>query len=230
MREITIGFVKTSSNGDPVRLQEARDVLARLRSAWRRSANHALPDRFADLYVAVDAEIDRVMGNIAVPVPCAKGCNHCCQFNEIYVTQYEGVLLVRHIEQLDPKHRTEVVARILAATSRSGGGSRSPCTLLDANGCSVYASRPLPCRGYYSISEPACRDRLHRNGKDPPNLAATRVVEFAALEVSSAAKRPPYEVNTLLHRIYSDPAKIALWACGQATDEADLAVWPGTLK
>src|SRR5208283_1547209 len=133
---------KKSSNGDSARLQDAREVLARLTNVWRSGAGDALPDRYAGLYLAVDAEIARVRSKIAMPLPCAKGCNHCCKFNEIYVTKYEAILLVRHIEKLDPKHRTEVVARILATTARSGGGSHSPCALLDANGCSVYASRP----------------------------------------------------------------------------------------
>jgi len=93
--------------------------------------------------------------------------------------------------------------------------------LLDEDGCSVYSSRPLPCRGYYSLSEPACSQRLNLGGADPANLAAARVVEFAALEISGSDRQPPFEVNTLLHRIYADPAKAARWAAGDATDESD---------
>lgn len=230
MREITLTFVKKFTNSDPALLRDAREVLARLHGVWRDSAGDTLPDRHADLYRAVDLEIAAVKSKVSVPIPCAKGCNHCCKFNRIYITQYEGILLVRHIEHLPAQDRAAVVARVLAATGASGGGSRSPCALLDADGCSVYAGRPLPCRGYYSLSETACNDRLNKNGRDPPNLAATRVVEFAALEVSSAGKRPPDEVNTLLHRIYSDPAKVALWASGRPTDEADLAVKPAEMQ
>ena len=169
-----------------------------------------------------------------MPIPCAKGCSHCCKFNEIFVSKYEGVLLVKHIENLPPQNKAVVVERILASTAKSGGGNHSPCVLLDADvdasGCSVYARRPLPCRGYYSMSEPACNDRLNNGGRDPPNLAATRVFEFAALEISNSTKHPHYEVNTLLRRIYSDPAKVALWASGQATDEPDLAINPKETK
>jgi Fe-S-cluster containining protein len=234
MREVTIAFVRRFTNSDPALLCDAREILARLTGVWRGTAGNSLPERYADLHGAVDAEIARIKDKVSVPIPCAKGCNHCCKFNEILITKYEGVLLVKHIENLDSKNKAAVVARILASTAKSGGGTHGPCVLLDANvaanGCSVYVSRPLPCRGYYSMSEPACNDRLNNGGRDPPNLVATRVVEFAALEVSNAATHPPYEVNTLLRRIYSDPAKIALWASGRPTDEPDLAINPGEIS
>ncbi len=200
--------------------------MARLTASWRGSAGGVLPDRYAALFEAADSEIAAALKALPVAVPCARGCDHCCRFNEIIVSRYEGVLLVRHIESLAPETRALVVARILASQSRSGGGRESPCVLLSPDGCAAYASRPLPCRAYHSISEPACRARLQKLAPDPPNVAATRVVEFAALEVSNAAKHPVYEVNSLLARIYAEPIKIARWAAGDGADEPDLMMRP----
>jgi hypothetical protein len=230
MREVTLQFVRRFSGGDPGRLRDAKELLTRLTRVWRGSSGRALPERYADLYGAVDAEIEQVKAHTRAPIPCARGCNHCCKFNEIYVSKFEAVLLVRHIENLLPDRRAQVVARIHAAATTSGGGHSSPCVLLDEDGCSVYSSRPLPCRGYYSLSEPACSQRLNLGGADPANLAAARVVEFAALEISGSDRQPPFEVNTLLHRIYADPAKAARWAAGDATDESDLAAATVAMK
>lgn len=107
----------------------------------------------------------------------------------------------------------------------------SPCALLsERGGCSVYASRPLPCRGYHSLSEPDCRRRLRGEGGDPPTFIALRLIELAALDVLSAGEgapeRAPMEINSLLRRIYSDPSRLARWAAGQPTDEPDLIAWP----
>lgn len=224
MREFTLQFVRRSSPDRVDRVDDAKVLLAKLTTSWRGSAGGALPDRFAALYGAVDAEIATAIKASPIAVPCVRGCDHCCRFNEIIVSRYEAVLLVRHIESLPPATRALVVNRIRESRLPSGGGRESPCVLLGPDGCSVYASRPLPCRAYHSISEPACRARLQELAADPPNLAATRVVEFAALEVSNAAKHPIYEVNSLLARIYAEPAKIARWAAGEGADEPDLAM------
>jgi Fe-S-cluster containining protein len=230
MREVTVPFVKRFTNNDPTALRDATGLLTKLTGVWRSSAGNPLADRYAYLHAAVDAELASILSKLPAPVACARGCNHCCKFNQILISKHEAALLIRHIEGLESQAKAAVIARILASTSQSGGGNSSPCALLDASGCSVYASRPLPCRGYYSISESACRSRLMDDAPSPPTVASARVVELAALEVSKAGKHPPFELNSLLRRIYSDPAKVALWADGQCTEETDLAVSAAGMK
>lgn len=224
MREFTLEFVRRSAPGRADRLDDARSLLARLTASWRSTSGRRLPDRLEALYDTADGEIAAAIRTYPIAVPCVRGCDHCCRFNEILVSRYEAALLVRHIEGLPAAERALVLARIQNSRARSGGGRESPCALLGAEGCSVYEHRPLPCRAYYSTSEPACRARLQGLAGDPPNLAATRMVEFGALDVSHAAKHPIYEINTLLARIYADPAKIARWATGEGADEPDLAL------
>jgi hypothetical protein len=223
MREVTITFVKHFARGDPALMRDAKQTLGKFTAIWRDSAGMPLPDRYAVMHAAVDSEIAGIKSRLPLPVPCMKGCNHCCKFNLILATPHEAVLLVRHIESLSAPEKAAVLARI-AASTQSGGGEESPCALLDARGCAVYPARPLPCRGFYSASEPACRSRLNDGGPDPQNIAAARMVELAAMDIAGAGKHPPYEVNTLLRRIYSDPAKVASWAAGHPTEERDLAV------
>jgi Fe-S-cluster containining protein len=231
VREISVQLVSKLTRADPRWVGEVRAVLARLADLWKCLADEPAERRHVTFSAAVDSEIAAVIQKAAVNLPCSKGCNHCCKFNVIFVNPHEAVALVRAIEALAPPRRAAVVARILASRGSSGGGIGSPCVLLEIEGCAIYASRPLACRGYYSLSEAACRRRLidGADGAIPPTLLAPRVVEFAALEVSNPLQHPPYEINALLRRIYSDPARIERWRNGEPTSEPDLlqGVHPG---
>jgi Putative zinc- or iron-chelating domain len=229
---ITLKFVDRYAGGNPSLRQAAEALLAGLGKAWRASGGRPRPERYVMLYELADAELAAVKKRLQAPIPCVQGCSHCCRFNEILLSKWQAVVLVRAIEALPAETREAVVARILTTRSRSGGGLKGPCALLSPQGrCSAYAGRPLPCRGYYSLSEPACRQRLEGEGRDPPTFVAMRLIELAALDAvsadESAEDRAPMELNSLLRRIYSDPDRLAQWAAGQPSDEADLVAWPG---
>lgn len=229
---VTLRFLDRYAGGNPRLRQAAEALLAGFGVAWRASEGKSRPERYAMLYAMVDAELAAVKGRVPAPIPCVQGCSHCCKFNEILVSKWQAVPLIRAIEALSSEARRAVVARILATRDRSGGGRSGPCALLSPEGgCSAYTGRPLPCRGYYSLSEPACRRRLDGQGKDPPTFIAMRIIELAALDVASAEEsdeeRAPMELNSLLRRIYSDPDRLAQWIGGHPTEEADLVTWPG---
>lgn len=235
MSAITLKFVDRFAPRDLRLRQAAQAALARFAEVWRESAGETRPERYAALYAAVDAELAAVKQRTQVPVPCVSGCSHCCKFNEILVSRWQAVLIVRAIEKLAPRARDALVAQILSSRGPSGGGPASPCALLTpAGACSVYGSRPLPCRGYYSVSEPACRNRLSGHGGDPPTFTVLRIIELAALDVASADESPderaPAELNSLLRRIYSDPARVAEWAAGRPSEEPDLVAWPAPVS
>jgi hypothetical protein len=228
---VTLKWVDQIAPGNSALRRTAEALLEHLGSVWRASAGNPLCDRYATLYAAVDVDIAAVKKRITAPIPCVQGCSHCCKFNEILLSKWQAVILVREIEGLAAHERETVVNRIMGSLGRSGGGAASPCALLAEGGrCSVYDSRPLPCRGYHSLSEPDCRRRLSGEGGDPPTFVILRIIELAALDVLSAAEaardRAPMEVNGLLRRIYSDPSRLAEWAAGRPTDEPDLIAWP----
>lgn len=229
---ITLRFVDRYVGGNPGLRRAAEALLAGLNAEWRATEGKARPERYAMLYALVDAELTAVKGRLQAPIPCVQGCSHCCKFNEILVSKWQAVVLVRAIEALPSQTRDAVVSRILTTLSRSGGGPKGPCALLSPEGrCSAYTGRPLPCRGYYSLSEPACRQRLEGRGGDPPTFIAMRMIELAALDTVTAEEseeeRAPMELNSLLRRIYSDPGRLASWLAGQPSNEADLIAWPG---
>jgi hypothetical protein len=228
---VVLKWVDRIAPGNSQLRRAAEALLEHFGDVWRASGSASHSERYATLYAAVDAQIAAVKKPIQARIPCVQGCNHCCKFNEILVSKWQAVAVIREIERLPAQERAAVINRIVQSQGHSGGGGASPCALLsEAGGCSVYGGRPLPCRGYHSMSEPDCRRRLSGEGGDPPTFVVLRIIELAALDVLSAAEaeheRAPMEINSLLRRIYSDPSRLALWAEGRPTDEPDLAAWP----
>ncbi|MDP2792775.1 MAG: YkgJ family cysteine cluster protein [Sulfurisoma sp.] len=210
---------------DPALLAIAEKVSARLAATWNSRANRDSPAaRYADLLAAADTAIEEQKARATVALPCRAGCNHCCQFQRITLTTTEAVLLVRHLEERTPvEQKTAVIAALLSSSPT--GVENPPCAFLTEQGCAVYASRPITCRGYYSLSESACRAFLADKRTPPQNLMATRIVELAVLETAKAFRHSQFfEINGLMRRIYSDPAKPAQWAAESPTDESDLAI------
>lgn len=210
-------------NHDPALIAIAEVISARLGAAWNRGGGKPAPERYAGLLAAADAAIEEQKARANVALPCKAGCNHCCKFQRIVLTDTEAVLAVRHVEGMAAGERATVVAAIMA--SAPTGADNAPCAFLTDRGCAIYPVRPVPCRGYYSLSEPACRAFLEHTGSPPRNLLTTRIVELAVHETSRAFRHSTFfEINRLMQRIYSDPAKPAAWAAGNPAGESDLAI------
>ena len=99
------------------------------------------------------------------PVACAKGCAWCCA-TRVAATPPEVLALARHLrERIEPAPRAALAARVVdAGTALTGlddaarAASRRFCALLGADSaCSVYAARPLACRGVMAFDASACK-------------------------------------------------------------------------
>jgi len=210
-------------NHDPALIAIAEGISARLGAAWNRGGGEAPPERYVRLLAAADVAIEEQKARATGTLPCKAGCNHCCKFQRIILTETEAVLAVRHVEGLAAEERASLVGAIMASTPT--GVDNAPCAFLTDRGCAIYPARPAPCRGYYSLSEPACRAFLEHTGPPPQNLLTTRIVELAVLETARAFRHSRfYEINRLMQRIYSGPSKPVAWAAGNPTGEDDLTI------
>jgi len=100
-------------------------------------------------------------------VACKVGCDHCC-YQVVGVTPPEALAIVDHLkrtlssEELD--HVRERVARLFERTRGLTSAERfspdHPCVFLQAGSCSIYAARPLSCRGMNSLDAGECATRL----------------------------------------------------------------------
>lgn len=225
----TLMWLKTEFAGRPDLLPTGKavadKVLTRLNAAWNKSkaATPAAADRYRELLLVADAEIGE-MTSKARDIPCRLGCNYCCKDERIVLTEKEAVLAVQHVEEtLGVEQKNQVIASIQAAAPTSDQAS-VPCAFLIDERCSIYQSRPLACRSYFSHSVSSCQDFFTDKSKTPQRFAAPKMVELAVREVTRAAKHSKlYEINTLMQRIYADPAKPVQWAAERMSDETDLA-------
>lgn len=80
---------------------------------------------------------------IAPFMSCSKGCSYCCHM-DVQITTLEAEYIQVHA----------------GVTLRDAGtittGHRDPCPFLARGGsCGIYSSRPLMCRLYHAVGEPA---------------------------------------------------------------------------
>ena len=103
---------------------------------------------------------------------CASACNFCCHM-PVVATVPELVrvaaAVTAHPEAASLRARLDGNERAIQAMDDEAElfESRLPCALLDANGrCSVYAARPLACRGHVSFSREVCEAAYAGTGAD----------------------------------------------------------------
>ena len=107
------------------------------------------------------------------PLACRAGCSHCCYQPEISVTAIEVFRIADFvIEQFSDKEVENLVNTL------SDGAKPSPppdpaswsliaCPLLRDGACSVYAVRPLVCRGANSYEVSDCERAREQNRRHP---------------------------------------------------------------
>jgi len=130
---------------------------------------------------AMDAT-EKLIGSLlsrapAGAVACRAGCDHCC-YQSVGVTPPEALAIFDHLSATLPDAELErVAAHVAAHRARTRGLSTAerfspshPCAFLDtASGrCTIYAVRPLSCRGMNSLDAGECERRL----RDPEARAA----------------------------------------------------------
>lgn len=210
--------------GDAALLALADKVVARMAGAWNHTQGQSPATRFIAIMRAGDEEIETQRKVRNTTLPCTPGCHHCC-VQEVLISTTEAVLVVQHIERRMSVSEREARIAAIRVARPSGEDGQAACALLTAAGtCSVYESRPMCCRSYLALSEPACRAFRQNRGRPPEVFRPAVVVDGAVREVTRIFRHARrYEINALLERIYADPAKPALWADEQPTDEADIA-------
>ena len=95
---------------------------------------------------------------------CAAGCAWCCH-QQVAVAPAEAIAIARHVAQtFSPPAFAALKARLAELDARSRGLGvaqraqlKAPCAFLEGSECSIYAVRPLRCRGVYSRDAQHCR-------------------------------------------------------------------------
>jgi Fe-S-cluster containining protein len=102
------------------------------------------------------------------PTACAEGCDWCC-YQRVGVAVPELIRMLDYLRAtLSPADLDATRARIDETLEQRRAGRRKapvPCPLLVNRRCSVYAVRPLTCRGFNSSDAALCEASVSTNPK-----------------------------------------------------------------
>ena len=124
-----------------------------------------LIDTAADLARYADEAIAIVMDEYRPRLDCKEGCSYCCCKPGVLISIPELLGILEYMQTtFDAEAVSAVRERARGYVGQLAGRSFDdptdesfPCPLLSDGRCSVYAVRPLTCRGYNSTSVDACR-------------------------------------------------------------------------
>jgi Fe-S-cluster containining protein len=127
-------------------------------------------DSATDVTRFADDAIEIVKEEYHPSLDCKEGCSYCCCKPGVLVSVPEFVRILDHVRAaFSAADKSALTRRARAYAAQLHGRNFNdfvddsvPCPFLDEGRCSVYAIRPLGCRGYNSTSVDACRD-AHTN-------------------------------------------------------------------
>ena len=158
---------------------------------------------------------------------CRQGCAWCCH-GYVSATAPQIFAAAAAIRR-NALTFDAACARIRATSARVRGldwrariALKAPCPLLVDGACSIYAERPLSCRGFASFSDTACRDAFEGGGGEvyvPPPYANVRSALESALRAALKACGLPavsYELTGALATALDTADAEARWLRGEA--------------
>ena len=164
------------------------------------------------------------------PAACCQGCAWCC--HKVVGTAAPEILRIAYwlrqcLSAEDLQALRERVARVdeqrKALKHDPWAAARLPCPLLKGQRCSVYALRPLTCRGYNSSDAGACERSVTVRGRvevpiyDPQNRLATFVLDGMRAGLAEAGLRGELLELTAALRIALEATDATeRWLAGEA--------------
>jgi Fe-S-cluster containining protein len=163
-------------------------------------------------------------------VGCAAGCGTCCH-QAVDVTIPEAILLALEIGRDGDPRKPIARARADEFAARTDSERfKKPirCPLLGEDGnCSVYESRPIVCRGYYSDSRAKCEEAFRAIVAGLPDSGIQSFVlpqlfaraHVAALQGVCKDAGLQWQLVNLIEavgQIVADPSVVERWANGEA--------------
>ncbi len=166
---------------------------------------------------------------------CKAGCHWCC-YTTVGCTPPEVFTIAEYLrESLAQEELEQLKARVAEAAKQVKGLNgeerllaRALCPLLVNNLCSIYAYRPLSCKGWHSKSEQACKDSL-----DDPHHTTVEVDTFTSMLADSVHQglltglqdqkldHRELELITALDQALNDPEATTKWLAGETAQKSN---------
>jgi len=125
-------------------------------------------EKISEIDAEADQQIERLKADPEGKVDCRRGCDHCCR-RIVVAGVSEAIRIGEHVlGTFTAADKAALKARAAAYAEdslpfRDGRAlsARPTCPFLVERECSVYAIRPLACRGWNSYSAPTCQARAN---------------------------------------------------------------------
>ena len=152
------------------------------------------------------------------PLACTKGCDTCCR-SLVQVNPLFALLAVHEARQTFPPDRLQ------ALKDRTEAGVPF-CPFLFEGSCSIYAARPMVCRGYYSLNVDLCRQgdfcEKHLGYQGDQAHAAHQFMIFLfalekrleSIEAEIGLRNEPVFLNTAARTLLATPDAPERWRTG----------------
>ncbi|MFW7267238.1 hypothetical protein ACMAUO_04605 [Gluconacetobacter sp. Hr-1-5] len=152
------------------------------------------------------------------PRSCARGCDTCCR-SLVQVNPLFALLAVHEARQTFPPDRLQ------ALKDRTETGVPF-CPFLFEGNCSIYAARPMVCRGYYSLDVALCRQgdfcEKHLGYQGDQAHAAHQFMIFLfalekrleSIEAEIGLKSDPVFLNSAARTLLTTPDGPERWRTG----------------
>ena len=200
---------------------DPRSIAAHVRHVARLFSQPSLESPCAEVMAHLGELYSRTVPR--AQVACRRGCASCCT-QMVSVTAPEALWVAATI-----RRRAQSVEKMRAADAQTHGltiderlKSHIVCPLLVEDACSIYAARPLGCRGFVSVDLNACLATFV--GGAAPNipmpasytdiLYAVRMLLYAALRIKGL-KDAAYELNAAVLAALAVEDPEARWLAGE---------------
>lgn len=233
-------------------IEAARAELAR---CWPKPTVTALCDALDAVFRLADATWNARRSNVrymleAPASACKAGCGWCCH-QQVGVAAPEAIRIAAHLRTLPETEGSALMARVAEVNKRTKGmtthqraTSKLACPFLGADGgCTIYAVRPLRCRGLHSIDVEFCiacyedldgmRRKLEAGELKPVYLDTPERIYDSALggvlkALSKAAPKAlvSLELSAAVAALLEQPKLAERWLAGARPDKA-LHLVPG---
>jgi Fe-S-cluster containining protein len=142
----------------------------------------------SDVAAFADEAIGIVQSEYRPHLDCREGCSYCCQKPGVLVTIPEILRILDTVRatcdddaMLELRQRANAYAGAIDGHDFNESTNASvPCPLLEDGRCTVYAVRPLVCRGYNSTRVDACRQASVDHSAGVPIFAMLKDVTDGA--------------------------------------------------
>ncbi|WP_171984955.1 YkgJ family cysteine cluster protein [Janthinobacterium sp. LM6] len=164
------------------------------------------------------------------PISCKSGCTYCCHYH-VMVSATETFAIAEAIEKLPQARRDVVIGRVhnVAARTREMTSevyttTNVECAMLLDGKCSIYAARPIACRGHHSTDVSACKetfDDVHSTTlgmKDYHREVVYRAFDNAQLAANLRANvdATKYELHAALSTALNKSSSFKRWKSGKS--------------